>query len=67
MSYLKNIGVGIFIIIGVSFTSCQDFLDEDLTTKYSTDYFNTEQGLVDLTTSYMVISVGILVMNMHMV
>ncbi len=51
MSYLKNIGVGIFIIIGVSFTSCQDFLDEDLTTKYSTDYFNTEQGLVDLTTS----------------
>ena len=27
-------------------TSCSsDFLDEDLTTKYSTDYFDTEEGL----------------------
>ena len=51
MNCLKNIGLGLFVVAGISFTSCKDFLDEDLTTKYSTDYFNTEQGLVDLTTS----------------
>ena len=33
-------------------TSCSsDFLDEDLTTKYSTDYFDTEEGLEALTVS----------------
>ncbi|MDE7145547.1 MAG: RagB/SusD family nutrient uptake outer membrane protein, partial [Duncaniella sp.] len=32
--------------------SCSgDFLDEELTTSYSTAYFETEQGLIDLTTS----------------
>jgi hypothetical protein len=33
-------------------TSCsKDFLDEELTTKYSTDYFNTQEGLEALTAS----------------
>lgn len=33
-------------------TSCSsDFLDEELTTKYSTDYFNTQEGLEALTVS----------------
>lgn len=36
----------------LSFASCSDsFLDEQLTTAYSTDYFKTEQGLQDLTVS----------------
>ncbi len=31
-------------------TSCSDFLDEDLTTKQNTDYFNTNEGLEALMT-----------------
>ncbi len=38
------------LTVGVS--SCSsDFLDEELTTKYSTDYFDTEEGLEALTVS----------------
>ena len=53
MKYFKNIGFGLMILAGVSVTttSCKDFLDEELTTKLSTDYFDTEQGLIDLTES----------------
>ena len=53
MKYIKNIGFGLMILAGVSVTttSCKDFLDEELTTKLSTDYFDTEQGLIDLTES----------------
>ena len=33
-------------------TSCSgNFLNEELTTQYSTEHFETEQGLVDLTVS----------------
>jgi hypothetical protein len=31
MNCLKNIGLGLFVVAGISFTSCKDFLDEDLT------------------------------------
>ena len=53
MKYIKNIGFGLMILAGVSVTttSCKDFLDEELTTSLSTDYFDTEQGLIDLTES----------------
>ena len=38
--------------LSAGMTSCSgDFLDEDLTTKYSTQYFDTEEGLEALTVS----------------
>ena len=30
---------------GAFMTSCSDFLDENLTTKQNTDYFNTDEGV----------------------
>ena len=51
MSKFKNIGIGL-LILGLSLGSCsQDFLDEDQTNAYSTDYFNTPEGLESLSVS----------------
>jgi len=51
----KLIGLSLLIgqlSVGTALTSCSsDFLDEDLTTKYSTDYFDTPEGLEALTLS----------------
>ncbi|EAQ47783.1 putative outer membrane protein [Leeuwenhoekiella blandensis MED217] len=39
-------------LLALSITSCKDdFLDEELTNQYSTEYFETAQGLEDLTVS----------------
>lgn len=53
MNNITKIGIGFSLFAGLSFSnmSCSDFLDEELTTKYSTDYFNTEEGLEALTIS----------------
>lgn len=52
MTTIKNIGICLFIILGLSLTSCnKDFLDEELTTQYSTDYFDTPEGIEELTRS----------------
>lgn len=52
MNKLKNIGLGILAIASVSFSSCSSsFLDEHLDTKYSTDYFETPEGLEALAIS----------------
>lgn len=53
MKYNKYIIAGVLAsMVGAGVSSCSsDFLDEELTTKYSTDYFNTPQGLEDLTMS----------------
>ena len=53
MNNIKKIGLGLSLLAGLSFstTSCADFLDEELTTSYSTDYFNTPEGLEALTVS----------------
>ena len=47
MRYNKYIIGGLLATtMTVGTTSCSsDFLDEELTTKFSTDYFNTEEGL----------------------
>lgn len=48
MDNIMKIGVGFSLLAGLSLgtMSCSDFLDEELTTAYSTDYFDTEEGLV---------------------
>ncbi|WP_348799809.1 RagB/SusD family nutrient uptake outer membrane protein [Flavobacterium adhaerens] len=52
MNNFKNIGFGLLVLMGVSFSSCsEDFLDEDLTSQYATNYFDTPEGLVDLSQS----------------
>ena len=53
MNIRKYMMGGLLATIAVTgMTSCaDDFLDEHLTTKESTQYFDTEEGLVDLTTS----------------
>ncbi|WP_281228637.1 RagB/SusD family nutrient uptake outer membrane protein [Flavobacterium aquiphilum] len=52
MNNIKNIGFVFLAMMGLTIASCSnDFLDEEQTTKYSTDYFNTQQGLVDLSES----------------
>jgi hypothetical protein len=52
MNNIKNIGIGLLVMMGITFTSCsENFLDEELTTKYSTDYFETPEGLEDLAQS----------------
>ncbi len=44
--------LGIASCLGTSVTSCSsDFLDEELTTKFSTEYFETAEGLEALTIS----------------
>lgn len=53
MKIFKNSGkVLFFTIFAFVFSSCdKDFLDEELETQYSTDYFQTAEGLEDLTVS----------------
>jgi len=52
MNKIKNIGVVLLATMGLTFFSCSDnFLDEELTNKFSTDYFDTPEGLVDLSQS----------------
>ena len=53
MKYNKYIIGGLLAMtLTAGMTSCSgDFLDEDLTTKYSTQYFETEEGLEALTVS----------------
>lgn len=52
MYNIKNIGIGLLLIAGLSFTSCtKDFLDEEQTNAYSTAYFDTPEGLQALTVS----------------
>jgi starch-binding outer membrane protein, SusD/RagB family len=50
-TYLKYIKIGICIAATLVNTSCnEDFLKEDLTTKRSSDYYNTEGGIQALVT-----------------
>lgn len=52
MNIIKNIGIYLALIMGLSVSSCsKDFLDEELKTQYSTDYFDTPEGLEELTVS----------------
>jgi hypothetical protein len=52
MNKFKNIGISLLILTGLSFSSCsKDFLDEELTTQYSTEYFETPEGIQALTVS----------------
>ncbi|UGU18033.1 RagB/SusD family nutrient uptake outer membrane protein [Sinomicrobium kalidii] len=52
MNTIKNIGMYLVLVMGLSLSSCnKDFLDEELTTQYSTDYFDTPEGLEELTVS----------------
>lgn len=52
MNNIKCIGIGLLIIMGLSISSCaKDFLDEELTTQYSTQYFETPEGIEALTLS----------------
>ncbi|RKD85130.1 RagB/SusD family nutrient uptake outer membrane protein [Mangrovibacterium diazotrophicum] len=52
MNKIKNIGIGLLAVVALSMGSCsKDFLDEELTTKYSTEYFETAEGLEALTVS----------------
>lgn len=52
MNKFKNIGIGLLILTGLSFGSCsKDFLDEDQTNQFSTEYFETPEGLEALTVS----------------
>ena len=52
MNNIKNIRIGVLIIIGVIISSCKkDFLDEELKTQYSTDYFETPEGVEALVVS----------------
>lgn len=52
MNKLKYFSLGMIAVAGLSFASCSsDFLDENLDTKYSTDYFETPEGLEALAKS----------------
>lgn len=52
MNKIKNIGLGLLALTSLTFSSCGDgFLEEDLTNKYSTDYFKTAEGLESLSVS----------------
>lgn len=52
MNTAKKIYIGCATILLVFVTSCgEDFLDEELTTSYSTEYFETEEGLNALAVS----------------
>lgn len=51
MKYRKlMIGMLAFSMVAGTIISCSDFLDENLTTQRSTDYFNTEEGIAALAT-----------------
>lgn len=42
MNKIRNIGFGLLALTSMTFTSCSaDFLKEELTTQYSTEYFDT--------------------------
>lgn len=53
---MKIVNKNIYLVLlaglmaGTSMTSCSDFLDENLTTKQNTDYFNTNEGVESLMT-----------------
>ena len=52
MNKFRNIGISFLILTGITLSSCsKDFLDEELTNQYSTDYFETTEGLQALTLS----------------
>lgn len=52
MNKIKNIGLGLLALTSMTFTSCSaDFLKEELTTQYSTEYFDTPEGLESLAVS----------------
>ncbi|MDE7407373.1 MAG: RagB/SusD family nutrient uptake outer membrane protein [Muribaculaceae bacterium] len=53
MKFNKYISVGVVAaMLGAGFTSCsEDFLGEKLTTEYSTQYFETPEGIQSLTLS----------------
>lgn len=52
MKFNKYIATGLLVATAAGFTSCSsDFLDEKLTTDYSTQYFETPEGLQALTLS----------------
>lgn len=52
MNKIRNIGFGLLALTSMTFTSCSaDFLKEELTTQYSTEYFDTPEGLESLTVS----------------
>lgn len=52
MNKFKHIGIGLLILTALSFSSCsKDFLDEELTNQYSTEYFETPEGIQALTLS----------------
>lgn len=49
---IKNIGIGLLLVAGLSLSSCsKDFLNEELTNQYSTQYFETPEGIQQLTVS----------------
>lgn len=52
MNKFKNIGIVFLAMMGLLSSSCSnDFLDEEQVSKYPTGYFDTAQGLTDLTES----------------
>ena len=52
MNKIKNIGIGLLVVMSLAMGSCsKDFLNEDLTTQYSTEYFETPEGLEALAVS----------------
>lgn len=52
MNKFKHIGIGLLLFTGLSFSSCsKDFLDEEQTNRYSTEYFETPEGIQALTLS----------------
>lgn len=52
MKLNKYIATGVLVATAAGFTACQsDFLDEKLTTNYSTQYFETPEGIQSLTLS----------------
>ncbi|MGS2762612.1 RagB/SusD family nutrient uptake outer membrane protein [Sinomicrobium sp. M5D2P9] len=52
MDIIKNTAIYLVLIVGLSVCSCsKDFLDEELKNQYSTDYFDTPEGLEELAVS----------------
>jgi len=52
MNRVKNTSLGLLLIAGLCLSSCsKDFLNEEQTTKYSTQYFETPEGLEALAVS----------------
>ncbi len=52
MKFNKHIATGLLVATAAGFTACQsDFLDEKMTTGYTTQYFETPEGIQALTLS----------------